>query len=305
MVRLIASRLLSVIPIGFFIISVTFALFHLVPGDPVILIAGDRATPEVIEALRISYGFDQPLHVQFGKYLSKVLRGDFGTSVYNKEPVLRLVIPRFINTAQLASLSILTAICLSVGLGCIAAMYHRSVVDRMVTGISLVGICTPVFLSGLFAMYLFSVRFRLLPLAGKGSWQAYIMPTLSLAIYQTAFLTRMIRTCMIDALQHDFIRTAKAKGVSESRIVSKHALRNALLPIITVIGLRFGYTLGGTVVTETIFSWPGLGRLIVDSILTRDLPVLQGALLVFGLTFVIINLIVDLLYGLADPRIRS
>jgi len=304
MQRLILGRLMFMGIGGLVIVSLAFALFHWVPGDPARLIAGDNAPLKVIEAIRESYGFNQPLTVQFYKYLSKLVHGDLGTSLFNKESVLRLIIPRFINTAKLAGLSTLFAIFISLILGCLSAIWFRSNLDKLVTVVSLLGICTPVFVSGLLALQVFSVHYNLLPVGYQGTWQSYILPIFSIGIYSTAFFTRMIRVCMVEALRDDWITTARAKGVGEFKVVFHHALRNALIPIVTVIGLRFGHILGGTVITEMIFTWPGLGRLMVNSILTRDLPVTQGSLLIFAITFIIINFVVDVSYIVINPRIK-
>ena len=303
--NLLFGRLLFMMPAGLVVVSFSFALFHLVPGDPALLIAGDKASEEVVEAIRKTYGFDQPLLAQFERYLSRLLRGDLGVSIYNQEPVIDLIIPRFVNTAQLAILAMSLAAVWSLLLGCLAAIWRHRMMEKCIKTIALLGVCTPLFLIGLAGLYLFSVRLRLLPLGGMRSWQAYVLPVMSLAIYQAAFLTRMTTACMLDALDREYITTARARGVPELRVLFQHALPNALLPIMTVMGLRFGYTLGGAVVTEVVFTWPGLGRLMVNSILTRDLPLTQGALLVFAAALITTNLIVDVLYSMADPRIES
>jgi len=304
MLAVLVRRLLFMVPAGVLVVTFMFAMFHMVPGDPAILIAGDRASPEAVESIRKAYGLDRPLHIQYKNYIFKVIQGDLGISIYSKDPVIELVIPRFINTAILAVLAMVFAIPFSLMLGCASAVWRNSNLDKIVTGLSLVGICTPLFLSGLLLMYCFSVRFRFLPVGGMATWQAYVMPVLSLGLFQTAFLTRMIRANMVDALEQDYIETARSKGVHELKVVLKHALRNGLLPVITVTGLQFGYTLGGAVVTETIFTWPGLGRLMVDSILKRDLPVTQGSILIFAAAFILVNLAVDLSYSIVDPRIQ-
>ncbi len=303
--NLLFGRLLFMMPAGLVVVSFSFALIHLVPGDPALLIAGDKASEEVVEAIRKTYGFDQPLLAQFERYLSRLLRGDLGVSIYNQEPVIDLIIPRFVNTAQLAILAMSLAAVWSLLLGCLAAIWRHRMMEKCIKTISLLGVCTPLFLIGLAGLYLFSVRLRLLPLGGMRSWQAYVLPVMSLAIYQAAFLTRMTTACMLDALDREYITTARARGVPEFRVLFQHALPNALLPIMTVMGLRFGYTLGGAVVTEVVFTWPGLGRLMVNSILTRDLPLTQGTLLVFAAALITTNLIVDVLYSMADPRIES
>jgi ABC-type dipeptide/oligopeptide/nickel transport system permease component len=304
MSRVIFGRLLFMIPAGLFVITLAFAMFHLVPGDPVLLMVGDTAPPEVIEQARKEFGFDKPLYVQYVVYISRIVRGNFGTSYYSRVPVTELIFPRFLNTLQVAVLATMVGISVSLVLGSASSMWHGSIVDTLITMSSLVGICMPTFLTGLIALYVFSVQLGVLPVSGMHSWKSYVLPVLNLGFYQVAFLTRMIRTCMIDALGEEYICTARAKGVTEYSVVFRHALKNALLPIITVIGLRFGYALGGAVVTEVIFTWPGLGRLIIDSVLRRDLLVTQGALFLFAGAFIMVNLTVDVLYTFVDPRVR-
>ncbi len=288
---------------GFFLLSFLFALFHMIPGDPARLMAGDNAPEELVQSIRRAYGFDQPLHVQYFAYMQRVLTGDFGVSNYSRQPVLDVVVPRIFNTAALAGCAMLLAMIVSLVLGSFSAMFWGGPVDKGVTAFSLVGICTPVFVTGIIGIYLFGVYLRWLPIGGMSSWRHFILPVLTLGAYQAAMFTRMVRSCMVDALGRDFITTARAKGAPERRVVFRHALRNALLPIITLFGLGAGHTLGGSVVTESIFNWPGLGRLMVDSILTRDLPVMQGAIFFFAMIFIFVNLLVDVLYTWADPRV--
>ncbi len=303
MLRLILGRLLFMVPAALLLVTFLFGLFHAIPGDPALLLAGDNAPLEVVEGIREAYGFNKPLPTQYATYMARVLTGDLGVSNYSREPVTSLILPRVFNTAQLAFLSTGLAMIVSLILGCTSAMFWNTKVDRIVTIGALLGICTPVFVSGLFAIFLFSVRLGLLPTGGLESWKGFVLPVITLGAFEAAVLTRMVRSTMVDALGQDYIQTARAKGVAESVVVFKHALRNALLPIITLFGLGFGATLGGSVVTETIFTWPGLGRMMVDSILTRDLPVTQGSLLLFAVMFIAVNLVVDVLYAVVDPRI--
>jgi ABC-type dipeptide/oligopeptide/nickel transport system permease component len=304
MLRLIIGRLLFMVPAAMLIVTALFALFHLIPGDPAVMIAGDNAPRSVVESIRKEYGFDQPLHVQYWRYITKMAQGDLGVSNYTRDPVIDSVLPRIANTAQLAVLSMLFAMVLSLVLGCISAMYGNKPLDKVVTVASVLGICTPVFVTGLLGIYFFSIYLGWLPISGMSSWRHFILPVITLGSLQAAMLTRMVRSCMVDALGKDYITTARAKGASEFLVVFRHALRNALLPIVTLFGLGLGHTLGGSVVTETIFNWPGLGRLMVNSILTRDLPVTQGALFFFAMIFILVNLLVDVLYAWIDPRIR-
>ncbi len=303
LLRLVVSRLLFIIPAGLLLITFLFALFHIIPGDPALLLAGDNAPAHIVEAIREAYGFNKPLPVQYMTYMLNVLQGDLGVSNFSRDPVVSLIIPRILNTALLAFWAMMFAMVVSLSFGCVSAMYWNTGVDKAITVVSLIGICTPIFVSGLLGIFFFSVKLGVLPTGGFNSWQSLILPVITLGAVEAALLTRMVRSTMINALNQDYITTARAKGVAELVVVFKHALRNALLPIITLFGLGFGNTLGGSVVIETIFTWPGLGRLMIESILTRDLPVTQGALLFFAMTFIVVNLIVDVLYAYVDPRI--
>jgi ABC-type dipeptide/oligopeptide/nickel transport system permease component len=303
MARMIFSRLLFMVFAGLIVLTFLFALFHAIPGDPARLIAGDSAPEELVQSIRVAYGLDQPLMTQYTAYMTKVLTGDFGLSNFSRQPVLSIVGPRLLNTAKLAAWSMLLAMIVSIILGSLSATYWNHPVDRGITAFSLLGICTPIFVTGILAIYFFGVYLRWLPIGGMTTWKHYIMPVMTLGLAQAAGFTRMVRACMIDALGRDFITTARAKGVPEHVIIFKHALRNALLPIITLFGLGLGHLLGGAAVAESIFNWPGLGRLMVDSILTRDLPLTQGCIFFFAMIFILVNLIVDLLYRYADPRL--
>lgn len=303
MLRLIVSRLIFMVLAALILLSFLFALFHLIPGDPAQLMAGDNAPDHLVQSIRVAYGFDQPLPAQYFNYMGKVLVGDFGVSNYSRQPVLDIVFPRIANTAALAGCAMLLAMTTSLVLGSLSAMFWNRPLDKGVTAASLIGICTPVFVTGIIGIYVFGVWLRWLPIGGMATWKHFVLPVATLGAYQAAIFTRMVRSCMVDALSRDFITTARAKGAPERTVVFHHALRNALLPIITLFGLGLGHTLGGSVVTETIFNWPGLGRLMVDAILSRDLPVLQGSIFFFAIIFILVNLIVDILYTWADPRI--
>lgn len=303
MLRLIVSRLIFMVLAAFLLLTFLFALFHLIPGDPAQLMAGDNAPDHLVQSIRAAYGFDQPLPTQYFNYMGKVLVGDFGISNYSRQPVLDIVFPRIANTAALAGCAMVLAMSVSLTLGSFSAMFWNRPLDKGVTVASLIGICTPVFVTGIIGIYVFAVWLRWLPIGGMATWKHFVLPVATLGAYQAAIFTRMVRSCMVDALSRDFITTARAKGAPERTVVFHHALRNALLPIITLFGLGLGHTLGGSVVTETIFNWPGLGRLMVDAILSRDLPVLQGSIFFFAIIFILVNLIVDILYTWADPRI--
>jgi ABC-type dipeptide/oligopeptide/nickel transport system permease component len=288
---------------GLLLLTFLFALFHIIPGDPAVLLAGDNAPKEVVDGIRQAYGFDRPLHVQYSTYIGNVLLGDFGLSNYNRQPVLGIVLTRVLNTAQLATLAMIFAVVVSLTLGSLSATFWGGPLDKTVTIGSLVGICLPVFVTGIAGIYFFGVYLEWLPIAGMDRWANYVLPVVTLGAYQAAIFTRMVRSCMIDALGKEFVITARAKGVSEWRIVFTHALPNAFLPIITLFGLGFGHTLGGSVVIESIFNWPGLGRLMVESVLTRDLPIIQASIFFFALIFITLNMVVDILYTWLDPRI--
>lgn len=303
MLKLIIGRLAFIVLAGLLLLSFLFGLFHILPGDPAVLLAGDNAPKDAVDAIRAAYGFDRPLPTQYATYIGNVLLGDFGVSNYNRQPVLGIVLQRVLNTAQLASLAMLLAVVVSLTLGSLSAAFWGHPLDKVVTLSSLVGICLPVFVTGIAGIYFFGVYLEWLPIGGMASWTNYILPVVTLGSYQAAIFTRMVRACMIEALGREFIVTARAKGVPEWRIILTHAMPNAFLPIITLFGLGFGHTLGGSVVIESIFNWPGLGRLMVESVLTRDLPIIQGSIFFFAMIFIILNLVVDILYTWFDPRI--
>ena len=304
MIKYILQRVLFMVPAALLVATLTFSMFHLVPGDPARLVAGDKASYEALQAVRRRYGFDKPIYVQYFKYINRLIQGDLGRSLFNRSPVGSLLLPKFFNTFKLVGLSMAVAISISMVLGPLAAYYYGSSFDRILMLFSMLGISTPVFVLGLGGLLLFSVKLDLLPVGGMGAWPSYILPTMSLGIYQSAHLIRMVRNCVADVMSSDYIRTAKAKGLSETMTLYKHGMKNAMLPIITIIGLQFGYLLAGAIVAETVFTWPGLGRLLMESIGRRDLPVTQGALMLGVIVFISINLIVDILYTAIDPTIK-
>ncbi len=313
MLPFIARRLLYAIPT---LLGVTFLVFvsvRLIPGDPAIAIAGERATPELIEQVRQELGLDQPLLTQYGRFMASLVTGDFGTSLRTRLPVAPEVWRRLTQTLLLAVVSLLLASAVGMFLGIISATKPYSIMDNAGMIVALLGVSTPVFWLGLMLMLLFSVelpedagaeRSPIFPPTGSGTWKHMVMPAVTLAAYSTGIIASMTRSSMLDVVGHDYIRTARAKGLSERVVTYRHALRNTLVPVITVQGLQFGTLLGGAVLTESVFSWPGLGRYLVDAIFLRDYPVVQAAILVIAVGFIIINLIVDLVYALVDPRIR-
>ncbi|WP_045523205.1 nickel ABC transporter permease [Neobacillus niacini] len=304
MLMFILRRLMQTIPV---IIGVTFVVFfimQLVPGDPAVLLAGEGASKETIEAIREQLGLNRPLLVQYFDYLISVFRGDFGVSLKNSQPVLDEILVRLPITIELAFFSILITIVLGMAAGIISAIKPYSLKDTMVMIVALLGISLPSFWFGLMLMYFFSVKLQILPVAGWDSFLHVILPSLTLGAGGAAIVARMTRSSMLEVIRQDYIRTARAKGVRESLIIYKHGLRNALIPVITVVGLQFGALLGGTVLVESIFAINGLGRMIVDSIRMRDLPMVQGGVLVASLVFVVVNLIVDVLYRFFNKRIE-
>ncbi|WP_059172328.1 nickel ABC transporter permease [Bacillus sp. FJAT-27445] len=304
MLMFILRRLMQTIPV---IIGVTFVVFfimQLVPGDPAVLLAGEGASKETIESLRDQLGLNRPLFIQYFDYLVNVFRGDFGVSLKNSQPVLDEILVRLPITMELAFFSIIITIVLGMTAGIISAVKPYSLTDTTVMLVALLGISLPSFWFGLMMMYFFSVKLQILPVAGWDSILHVILPAFTLGAGGAAIVARMTRSSMLEVIRQDYIRTARAKGLRESVIVYKHALRNALIPVITVVGLQFGSLLGGTVLVESIFAINGLGRMIVDSIRMRDLPMVQGGVLVASLVFVVVNLFVDVLYRFFNKRIE-
>ncbi|HWE41881.1 MAG TPA: ABC transporter permease [Gemmatimonadaceae bacterium] len=304
MLRVFLRRLLLSIPTLFGVLVVVFLLLYVAPGDPVMAMVGERADPETIARLRAELRLDDPMLAQFGHYAGGVLRGDLGRSYITGRPILGDLLERFPKTLQLAGAAMLLAAICGITLGVLAARRPGGWVDRLSLGVAYLGISFPVYWIGLILILVFAVQLRWLPPSGFGRPANLVLPALALGMRSIAFLARMTRSAMLEALGADFTRTAKAKGVQERLIVVRHALRNALIPVITVLGLDFGAYLTGSILTETIFSWPGLGRYVVNAIARRDLPGVQGAVLFMSVVFVLVNLITDLAYAKADPRVR-
>ncbi len=300
----VARRLLLLVPVLLGVSLASFGLLQLVPGDPALVLAGEEATEDVLARIRHEYGLDRPLPVQFVVYLRNTARGNLGISIQSRQPVATLIAQRFPFTLKLAFLAILVSGALGVVAGVIAASRRNSTLDLAALLGSLVGISLPIFWLGLLMMLVFSVKLRWLPAGGTGTAAHLILPTIVLGAASSAVIARMTRASMLEVLRQDYIRTARAKGVAERLVVYRHALKNAMIPILTVFGLEFGYNLGGAVLTETVFSLPGVGRLIVEGIFARDYPVVQGAMLVVATTFVVVNLLTDVAYAFVDPRIR-
>lgn len=304
MISFLIKRLVQMIPVLIGVTLVVFLIMQMVPGDPAVLLAGEGASKETIEEIRTQLGLNKPLYIQYFDYLTNIFKGDLGVSIKNNKPVLDEILVRLPITMELALFSILITIVLGMAAGIISAIRPYSFSDLSVMLIALIGISIPSFWFGLMLMYIFSVKLQILPVAGWDSWQHIILPALTLGAGGAAIVARMTRSSMLEVIRQDYIRTARAKGLREQIIISKHALRNALIPVITVVGLQFGALLGGTVLTESIFAINGLGRLIVESIRMRDLPMVQGGVLVASIIFVLVNLLVDLLYRIFNKRIE-
>ncbi len=302
--RFLVSRLAQA---AFVLLGVSFTVFALshLSGDPVSLMVGPTATQADIDALRRSMNLDRPFFSQYVAFLGGVLRGDFGTSLWQHQPAIGLVLERFPYTIQLAAAALLLALVVAVPLGILSAVFRNSFLDRLAIGTSLVGQSVPGFWLGLLLILLFSVTLRLLPTGGSGSLRHLILPAVTLAAFTMGRIARLVRTNMLDVLGSDSLRTARAKGLREFTVVIKHGLRNAAIPIVTLIGLDASSLLGGAVITETIFAWPGLGRLVLQAISQRDFPLVQAATLCIAVIVVGVNLLVDLSYSLLDPRVNA
>lgn len=304
MLRYIIKRLLYTVPVLLGISLLLFFMLRMLPGDPAQVLAGQMASAEEVEMIRHQLGLDQPVMLQYVHFLNRLAHFDLGRSARTQNPVIQEIWARLPNTLLLAVLAISLACLLGIPAGVVSAVKPYSWLDYLMTSAALFGISMPVFWLGLMLVLIFSVTLHWLPAGGTGSWKHLILPSFTLAMFVVAFIARMTRSTMLEILSQDYTTTARSKGLTEKVVVIKHALKNAMIPIITVIGLQFGMLLGGAVLTETVFAWPGLGRLIVDSILARDYAVTQGAILIFGLLYVLVNLVVDLLYAVLDPRIR-
>ncbi|WP_313019934.1 glutathione ABC transporter permease GsiC [Atlantibacter hermannii] len=300
----VIKRLLGLIPTLFIVAGLVFLFVHLLPGDPARLIAGPEADAQVIDMVRSQLGLDKPLWSQFLHYMGNVLQGDFGNSLVSRRPVSEEIASRFMPTLWLTLASMVWAVLFGLAAGVIAAVWRNRWPDRLSMTLAVSGISFPAFALGMLLMQVFSVELGWLPTVGADSWQHYILPSITLGAAVSAVMARFTRASFVDVLGEDYIRTARAKGVSERWVVMKHALRNAMIPVVTMMGLQFGFLLGGSIVVEKVFNWPGLGRLLVDSVEMRDYPVIQAEVLLFSLEFILINLVVDVLYAAINPAIR-
>lgn len=304
MIKYIVRRLAMLIPILIGVSMLVFLVMRMIPGDPARQSLGPEATGDQVEALRKAWRLDEPLPIQYFAWLERALTGDLGRSTVSRVPVVEELASRFPATLELTAASMLVAIVFGLLFGIAGAVWHNSPVDRATTLIALLGICTPSFWLGLLLLLGFSVKLNWFPSAGAGGISHLVLPAITLGVGAAAIVARVTRSSMIDVLSDDYIRTARAKGLSQRVVVMRHAMKNAMIPVLTIMGLEFGGLLAGSVVTETVFAYPGIGQLLIRSIGNRDFPIVQGALLLFSLQFVLINLVVDLLYAKADPRIQ-
>ena len=304
MLLYIVKRLLGLIPTLLLVGILVFLLVHLLPGDPARLAAGPDANPETVQLVRKDLGLDLPLPQQFVRFVGGALTGDFGKSMRTKRPVATEIAARFAPTFWLTVWAMAWSVVFGMGVGIVSAVWRNRWPDRLGMTLAVSGISFPAFALGMVLMQVFAVQLNWLPTVGADTWRHYVLPSLTLGAAVAAIMARFTRSSFVDILQEDFIRTARAKGLSEPVVVAKHGLRNALIPVVTMMGLQFGFLLGGSIVVEVVFNWPGMGRLLVDAVEMRDYPVIQALVLLFSLEFILINLIVDVLYGLINPTIR-
>ena len=304
MFRYVVAKLVLTIPL---LLGVTFALFvigQLTPGDPVLIMLGERALPEEAARLRESLGLDQPWYVQYAQFIGNLLRGDLGISYRSKLPVTQEVVSRLPATAELAAAALVFAVVLGLSMGILSAVKRNTIVDRLAIVLAMLGASMPVFWSGLLLIVLFAVNLGWLPASGRGTPAHLIMPAIALGASGAALIARITRSSMLESLSQDYVRTARAKGLGERVVVLRHALKNALIPVVTVVGLQIGALLGGAVLTETVFNIPGIGRLAYDSIRAEDITTIQGTVLFAAFVIVVLNLLVDIAYSFLDPRVR-
>lgn len=300
----LGKRILFVLPVVWAVVTLVFLLIHIVPGDPVRNALGENATEQQVAELKHRLGLDLPLSQQYVTYWRGLFTGDLGTSLVSGENVLEKIINRYPATIELAIAGLIVAVCIAIPLGVTAGTNQGKVVDNIASVVSLLGISTPGFVLGPLMIYVFAIKLDWLPVAGRGGFEYLILPAITLGAALAAILTRMVRSSVIEELNEDYVRTARAKGLSERHVIYKHVLKNGLIPVVTVLGLQFGVLLAGAIITETIFSWPGLGRLTVDAINARDYPLVQGCILMIALTYIFANVVTDFTYRLLDPRIK-
>ncbi len=305
MIRYVLTRLAYMLPVVWLVVSVVFLLIHLVPGDPIQQMLGEGVAAADLQAARHAYGLDVPIGTQYVRYWNGVLHGDLGKSIRLNQPVTKIVKAAYPATISLTLASLAVAIVLSIPAGVRSALRRNHWDDRVLSFVSLLGLSFPNFALGPILMLFFAIKLGWLPVSGTGSLAYFVLPAITMGGALAAILTRMVRTSMLEELGQDYIRTARAKGLSERAVVYRHALRNAMIPVITVIGLQFGALLAGAIVTETLFSWPGIGRLTISAISNRDYYVVQGCVLFIGLTYVAVNFMTDMVYSFLNPRIKA
>jgi peptide/nickel transport system permease protein len=307
LLRYALGRIVGTVPVLFGVTLLVFLMAWVTPGDPVVAMLGEASqgmSRQALDELRRELGLDRPLPVQYLAYVGGLLRGDLGVSVRSRRPVLAEIRDRLPATVELALAALTIAVALGVTLGVVAAVRKRTWVDGAAIAVALVGVSVPVFWSGFVLMIVFALELGWLPASGRGTWRHLVLPAVAVGVSSAAFIARITRGAVLEALGQDYVRTARAKGLAPRKVVFRHALRNALLPIVTVVGLQLGGLLGGAVLTETVFAWPGVGRLLVDAIVARDLPLVQGSVLVVSLLFILVNLTVDLSYAAINPKVR-
>lgn len=304
MLNYFLKRLLGLTPTLLIVAVLVFLFVHMLPGDPARLAAGQDADQQTVELVRQELGLDRPLPEQFASFFTRMIKGDFGTSMRTRRPVSTEIAERFMPTLLLTLASMSWAVIFGMTIGVVSAVFRNEWPDRLGMTVAVSGISFPAFALGMLLMQVFSVQLGWLPTVGADSWKHYILPSLTLGAAVAAVMARFTRASFVEVIQEDFVRTARAKGLKERSVIFKHCLRNALIPVITMMGLQFGFLLGGSIVVETVFNWPGLGRLLVDAVTMRDYPVIQTLVLLFSLEFILINLMVDVLYGFINPTIR-
>ena len=304
MLNYFLKRLLGLLPTLLIVAVLVFLFVHMLPGDPARLAAGQDADEATVALVRKDLGLDKPLPEQFVQFFTRMVQGDFGTSMRTRRPVSAEIGERFLPTLLLTLSSMTWSVLFGMGIGIVSAVYRNRWPDRLGMTLAVSGISFPAFALGMMLMQVFSVQLGWLPTVGADSWKHYVLPSLTLGAAVAAVMARFTRSSFIDILKEDYVRTARAKGLSETIVVIKHGLRNALIPVVTMMGLQFGFLLGGSIVVEVVFNWPGMGRLLVDAVEMRDYPIIQALVLLFSLEFILINLVVDLMYAWINPTIR-
>ena len=300
----VVKRVLQIVPVLVGITLLAFLAFAIGPGDPILLILGEQASADVVERERARLGLDQPLHVQYSRFVVSIVQGDLGISYRSREPVTTVILPALRATIILAAVTMLFTALIGIPTGILAATNRGGIIDQITMSITMIGISAPAFFIGILLLLVFSYQLRWFPASGMRDWSSVILPALTIALHFGAMLARMTRSAMLEVLGEDYIRTARSKGLSLATVDYKHALRNAALPVVTLLGLQAGHILGGAVVAETIFAWPGLGRLLLNAIIWRDAPLVQAGVLIIAVMFSLVTLIVDLIYSWLNPTIR-